>query len=127
MGTTSKGEKPKIEEFSAYPLCTFEINQSGEWDLHDMMKEGEYQDYIESWFQEVTQTQYHSFLQYLLIQKKVSHFIFYIQVISAINISYVYRGIFFSLLCSWLHWKSSYTRIEIFSFFLGRIGKYVYK
>ena len=28
MGTTSKGEKPKIEEFSIDPLCTFEINQS---------------------------------------------------------------------------------------------------
>ena len=47
-GTTSEGENPEIEEFSVDPLCTSKINQSGEGDIHDMMKEGEYQDYIES-------------------------------------------------------------------------------
>ena len=42
LGVTSDGKQLKIEEVSANPLCTFEINQSEEGDLHDMMKEGEY-------------------------------------------------------------------------------------
>ena len=70
LRTTSEGEKLGIEDFSPYPLCTFEINHSGEGDLHDMIMEGEYQDYIERWFQKVTWPQYHSFIQHLLIQKK---------------------------------------------------------
>ena len=78
LRTTSEGEKPGIEEFSAYPLCTFEINHSGEGDLHDMIKEGEHQDYIESWFQEVTRPQHHSLLQHLLLQKQVSRLILHI-------------------------------------------------
>ena len=78
LRTTSKGQKPEIEEFSAYPLCTFEINHSGEGDLHDMIKEGEHQDYIKIWFQKVSCPQYHSFIQHLLIQKEVSQLIFHI-------------------------------------------------
>ena len=50
LGVTSDGKQLKIEEVSANPRCTSEINQSEEGDLHDMMKEGEYQDYFESWF-----------------------------------------------------------------------------
>ena len=36
--------------------------QLEEGDLYDLAKEGEYQDYIKRWFQEVTQLQYHSFI-----------------------------------------------------------------
>ena len=94
LRTTSEREKLEIEEFSAYPLCTFEINNSGEGDLHDMIKEGEHQNYIESWFQKVTWPQYHSFIQHLLIQKQVSQFIFHIQVIPVTTFSYLDKGIF---------------------------------
>ena len=61
----SKGERPEIEYFSTYmtttPSCAQKTAQPGEEDLYDIKKEGEYQDYIENWFQELTQPQYHSF------------------------------------------------------------------
>ena len=74
LGVTSDGKQLKIEEVSANPLCTSKINQSKEGDLHDMMKEGEYQDYFESWFQAATRLQHHFLLQHLLLQKQVSWF-----------------------------------------------------
>ncbi len=80
MGIISKGERPKIEEFLVDPLHTYKINQVGEGDLHDMIKEGDYWDYIESWFQEVTQPQYNSFIRHLLMQRQVSWLNFHIQV-----------------------------------------------
>ena len=94
LGITSDGKQPKIEEVSADPLCTSEINQLEEGDLHDMMKEGEYQDYFESWFQEVTILQHHFLLQHLLLQKQVSRLVLHIQVITVTILSYVNRGIF---------------------------------
>ena len=86
----------------------------------------EHQDYFESWFQEATKLQHH-FLQHLLLHKQVSRLVLHIQVIIATAFSYVDKGIFLILLRTWLHWKNSYTWKEMFSFFLGRIGKYVYK
>ena len=108
LGITSDGKQPKIEEVLADPLCTSEINQSEEGDLHDMMKEGEYQDYFESWFQEATRLQHHFLLQHLLLQKQVSRLVIHIQVIIATTFSYVDKGIFLILLHTWLHWKNSY-------------------
>ena len=109
LGTTSNGKQPKIEEVSANPLCTSKINQSEEGDLHDMMKEGEYQDYFESWFQEVTRLQHYFLLQHLLLKKQVSRLVLHIQVIIATTFTYVDKGIFLILLRTWLHWKNSYT------------------
>ena len=109
MGITSDGKQPKIEEVLADPLCTSEINQSEEGDLHDMRKEGEYQDYFESWFQEATRLQHHFLLQQLLLQKQVSRLVLRIQVIIATTLSYVDKGIFLILLRTWLNWKNSYT------------------
>jgi len=109
LGITSDGKRPKIEEVLADPLCTSEINQSEEGDLHDMRKEGEYQDYFESWFQEATRLQHHFLLQHLLLQKQVSQLVLLIQVIIATTFSYVDKGIFLILLRTWLHWKNSYT------------------
>ena len=68
-----------------------------------MMKEGEYQDYFESWFQEAAR------LQHLLLQKQVSQLVLHIQVIIATTFSYVDKGIFLILLRTWFHWKNSYT------------------
>ena len=90
----------KIEEVSADPLCTSEINQSEEGDLHDMKKEGEYQDYIESWFQEVTRLQYHFLIQHLLLQKQVSRLVLHIQVITAVTILHEDMGKLFALFCT---------------------------
>ena len=66
LETTFDGERPEIEEWSTYistdPSCTQAIEHLEEDDLHGLRKEGEYQDYIKCWFQEVTTPQYHFFL-----------------------------------------------------------------
>ena len=58
LGITSEREKPKIKEFSTCklidPSCAQTTTQLEEGDFYDIVKEGEYQDYIERWFQEVT-------------------------------------------------------------------------
>ena len=110
LGIKSKGEKPEIKEFSTckltYPSCAQKNTQLEEEGLYDIVKEDEYQDYIERWFQKVTQSQYFSFLQHLLMQRQVSWFNYHIQVITATTFSYVYKG-----------------RIHILPFSLGFIGK----
>jgi hypothetical protein len=122
LWTTPSREKslrPEIEEFStsisADPLCTSEINHPKEEDLHSMMKESieitvdKHQDYIEIWFQEVIRPQYYSLLQHLLMPKQVGWLVLHIQVITAVNFSYMDMSMFLILLRTWLHWKSSYT------------------
>ena len=56
LGIASEAEKPKIKEFSTFklidPSCAQTTTQIEEGDLYDIVKEGEYQDYIERWFQE---------------------------------------------------------------------------
>ena len=51
---TSEEEKPKIKEFSTCklidPSCAQTTAQLEEGDLYDIVKEGEYQEYIERWF-----------------------------------------------------------------------------
>ena len=114
-----KSLRPEIKEFStsisADPLCTSEGNHPKEEDLHNMMKESieftvdEHQDYIEIWFQEVIRPQYYSLLQHLLMPKQVGWLVLHIQVITAVNFSYMDMIMFLILLRTWLHWKSSYT------------------
>jgi hypothetical protein len=111
--------RPEIEEFStsisADPLCTSKINHPKEEDMHRMIKErieiivDKHQDYIEIWFQEVIRRQYYSLLQHLLMSKQVGWLVLHIQVITTVNFSYMYMSMFLILLCTWLHWKSSYT------------------
>ena len=56
---TSEGEQPKIKEFFTCkltdPSYAQTTSQLEEEDLYDIAKEHEYQEYIERWFQEVTQ------------------------------------------------------------------------
>ena len=58
LGITSEGEQPKITELFTFKLIDPSYAQTTaqleEEDLYDIAKEGEYQDYIERWFQEVT-------------------------------------------------------------------------
>ena len=58
LGITFEGEQPKIKEFftcrlidPSYAQTTAQLEEE---DLYDIAKKGEYQDYIERWFQEVT-------------------------------------------------------------------------
>ena len=54
LGITSEGEQLEIEEFSIFmttnPSCDQTTAQLEEEGLYDIMKGGEYQDYIERWF-----------------------------------------------------------------------------
>ena len=113
MGITSEGEKPKIKEFFTCnltdPSYAQRTTQLEEEDLYDIENEGEYQDYIERWFQEVTQLQYHSFIRHLLMQRKVSWLNFHIQVIAATIFSYVDKGTILIFLRTWFNWKRSYS------------------
>ena len=58
LGIASKGDQPKIKEFSTCklidPSCAQTTTQPEEEGLYDIAKESEYQEYIEIWFQEVT-------------------------------------------------------------------------
>ena len=67
LESTFDGEQPEIEEFSTYistnTLFTQEVEHSKEEDLDGMRKEGENQDYIERWFQEIMRPQYLSFFE----------------------------------------------------------------
>ena len=113
LGITPNGEQLEIKEFFTCklidPSYSQTIAQLEEEDLYDIEKEGEYQDYIERWFQEVTRPQYHSFIRHLLMQREVSWLNFHIQVITAIIFSYVDKGTILILLRTWFHCKSSYT------------------
>ena len=113
LGITSKGEHPEIKELStcklAYPSFAQTTAQLEEGDLYDIVKEGKYEDYIEKWFHEVTQPQYHSFIRHLLMQIKVSWLDIHDQVITATLFSYVDKGIILILLRTWFHWKNAYT------------------
>ena len=113
LGITSEGEQPKITELFTFKLIDPSYAQTTaqleEEDLYDIAKEGEYQEYIERWFREVTQLQYHSFIRHLLMHRKVSWLNFHIQVITAITITYVDKGTIIIFLRTWFHWKNSYT------------------
>ena len=60
------------------PSCAQTTAQLEEHGMYGITKEREYQDYIERWFQEVTQPQYHCFIRHLLMQRKVSWLNFHI-------------------------------------------------
>ena len=82
LRNTFEGEKLKIKELFTCkltdPSYAQTTTQLEEEDLYDIAKEGEYQDYIEIWFQEVTRLQYHSFIQHLLMHIKLSWLNFHI-------------------------------------------------
>jgi len=65
--------------------------------------------YIEIWFQTVTKLQQHSLLKLRLISSKSKHFITQIQVHVKAYISSLHIIFFVILMCTWLHWKYSYT------------------
>ena len=68
-----------------------------------------YQSYIEIWFQTVTKLQWYSLPQLCLIPSKSDHFVSESWIVVKACISSLH--IIFSLIsmCTWLHWKYSYT------------------
>ena len=66
-------------------------------------------DYIKNWFQEVIKPQCRFLLRHFLLPNQIGWLVPHIQVIIEVNVSYVDMGKFITFLCTWLHWKSSYT------------------
>jgi hypothetical protein len=66
-------------------------------------------DYIESWFQSVTNPQLHAILQQFLAPSFQGKLLFHILVFINLYFLVVGMSIFDHLLRKWLHWKYSYT------------------
>jgi hypothetical protein len=66
-------------------------------------------DYIESWFQSVTNLQLHAILQQFLALSFQGKLVFHVLVFIKLYFSIVGMSIFETLLRKWLHWKYSYT------------------
>ena len=75
----------------------------------DQQKDQGYQSYIEIWFQTVTKLQQYSLPQLCLTPSKSNHLVSEIQI--AVKACISSRHIILSLIsmCTWLHWKYSYT------------------
>ena len=118
---TSKLEIEKAPSWlPSKPPCIQEKNQQKEEDEKvmiegdmkndtDQQKDHGYQSYIETWFQTVTKLQQYSLPQLCLIPSKSDHLVSEIWTPVQACISSLH--IIFSLIsmCTWLHWKYSYT------------------
>ena len=68
----------------------------------------EHQDYIEHWFHMTTRLNHHSLLQQLSTSSS-KQLILRILVYIKDYLSNLSMNVFLHLLCTWLHWKYSYT------------------
>ena len=75
----------------------------------DQQKDQGHHNYIEIWFQTVTKLQHHSLPQLCLILSKSNHLVSEIQVHVKAYISSLHIILSIILMCTWLHWKYSYT------------------
>lgn len=75
----------------------------------DQQRDQGYQSYIETWFQTVTKLQQYSLPQPCLIHSKSDHFVSEIWIIVKACISSLHIILSLVLMCTWLHWKYSYT------------------
>jgi hypothetical protein len=118
LWTTSDEEKtlePEIEEFlacfSADPLCITECEDQFSEEPHDLStreSQGN-KDYIESWFQTVIRPQYSSILQHFLASSPQEQLVSHVRTTIEVYFSYLDMSILINMLCTWLHWKYSYT------------------
>jgi hypothetical protein len=115
--------EPEIEEFlaclSTDPVCTPKTNNLEEDNLRSMEKEDmmcdlnkeekrEYLDPIERWFQLVVRSHYSFTFHYCLISSS-NQLVLHTSVCIKIYLLNPSMDIFLTLLCTWLHWKYSYT------------------
>jgi len=118
---TSKLEIERIPSWlPSNPPCIQENNQQKEEDLKLMVEEDMKNDpnqqvdqgrhnYIEIWFQTIIKLSQYPLLQLCLISSKSSHLISQIQVNVKAYISTLHISFSTILMCTWLHWKYSYT------------------
>jgi len=102
------------------PPCSQEKNQQKEEDVKDMIegdmkndpdqqKDQRYQSDIEIWFQTVTKLQQYSLPQLCLIPSKSNHLVYEIRILVKACISSLHIILSLISMCTWLHWKYSYT------------------
>ena len=120
-GKTSKSEIERAPSWlPSNPPCIQEKNQQKDEDVKVMVEEYMKNDpdqkkdqgnhsYIEIWFQTVTKLQHHSLPQLYLILSKSNHLVSEIQVHVKAYIASLHIILFVILMCTWLHWKYSYT------------------
>ena len=75
----------------------------------DQQKDQGYQSYIEIWFQTVTKLQRYSLPQLCLIPSKSDHLVSEIRIAVKGCISSLHIILSLISMCTWLHWKYSYT------------------
>ncbi len=68
-----------------------------------------HQKYIEVWFQKINKMEHHSLLQHFLISSKSKNLVSNIQVHVKEYVLSLHMSLSITLLCTWLHWKYSYT------------------
>jgi len=122
--TKSDGEhldEPEIEELlpcpAASPVCILETNYPSfpgmtEEDFQSGPNEemGQYhQDYIKHWFQTTIQSKYYSHLQILFVSRLSKLLISHALVHSNSHMLNLSMNISLYLICTWLHWKFSFT------------------
>jgi hypothetical protein len=115
--------EPEIEEFlaclSTDLVCTPNTNHLEEDNLRSRVKEDmlcdlnkeekrEYLDPIERWFQIVFRSHYSFTFHYCLISSS-KQLVLHTPVCIKIYLLNLSMNIFLTLLCTWLHWKYSYT------------------
>jgi hypothetical protein len=113
--------EPDIEEslscLSTDPICTPKTNHLEEDNLNSMIEEDnqcdlrkeekkEYSDPIEIWFQLVIRS-HHSFIYFLVSSSK--QLVLHTPICIKIYLLNLSMDIFLTLLCTWIHWKYSYT------------------
>jgi len=119
-----KRSKSEIEEASSWlpsnPPCIQEKYQQKEEDEKvmlegdmkhdpDQQKNQGYQSYIEIWFQTITKLQRYSLPQLCLIPSKPNHLVSEIRIVVKACISSLHIILSLISMCTWLHWKYSYT------------------
>jgi len=117
----SKSEIERVPSWlSSNPPCTQEKDQQKEED-QKVMIEGDmkndpnqqddqgYQSYIEIWFQKVTKLQRYFLPKLCLIPSKPEHLVSEIWIVVKACISSLHIILSLLLMCTWLHWKHSYT------------------
>ena len=119
-----KTSKLEIEKAPSWlpsnPTSIQEKNQQKEEDVKvmieedtkndpDQKKDQGYQSYIETWFQTVTKLQQYSLPQLCFVLSKSDHFVSEIWIVVKACIPSLHIILSLILMCTWLHWKYSYT------------------
>jgi len=101
-----KPSKLETKEHPSDPTCTSGDKQRNLEDLHD---DREYMDPIESWFQMTISIHSSFIIQHFVASHQLVQLVPHVLAFSRIYFLSLKMSIIILLLCTWLHWKYSYT------------------